>query len=344
MLKLHEIAKIAGVSPATVSLVLHNRKGVGKTKRAAIEKILRENGYGISQETQITRRFGFLKYINDAKSVDGNPGFITAIMDAAESECRNNGFSLTVTTFTDIPDTIDFVNRQMPDGVILLGTEMNEDDMRYFHRLKVPFVVVDNLMALTPCHAVTMDNYSSIFSSVQHFVGLGHRKIGFLRTPSFRNGNCAVRMRSFVEAIEHFKLDFDPGLVYDLNSTLNDSYRQMCRYIKGGAKFPSAIVSSCDVSALGALKAFEEYGIRVPQDISVIGFDDIAFSEISNPPLTTVNVPCEKIGVWAVQLLKQQLENSPVSAYIKMQVSTTLTLRSSTRRFEKSSDNPHILP
>lgn len=328
----------AGVSPATISLVLHGKAGVGAEKRAQISQLLRENGYNVMSERPSSKRISFLKYVAGGNSIDGNPGFVTAIMDAAELECRNNGYTLTVATFSSIPQIMDFIHMQEPDGIIILGTEMNEDDMRGFKVLHSPYIVVDNLLALTPCHAITMDNYASIFQCVKHLAELGHRKIGFLRTKSYRGSNCEMRMLSFVEALHYYGIAYDPTLVYELmNNTLNGSYVSMCKLLESGVRLPPALVSSCDVSALGALKAFQEYGIRVPQDVSITGFDDIPFAEISNPPLTTVNVPCAEIGVWAVRVLRQLIA-APDSPPLKLQLSTTLTVRESTGPYCGASD------
>lgn len=329
-MNLREIAMVAGVSPASISLVLHGKAGVGAEKRAQISRLLHENGYNVASDRLASKRISFLKYVTDANAIDGNPGFVTAIMDAAELECRNNGYILSVATFNSIPEIMDFIHMQEPDGIIVLGTEINEADMHEFKALRTPYIVVDNLLSLTPCHAITMDNYASIFQCVKHLAELGHKKIGFLRTRSYHSSNCEVRMRSFIEALRYYDIPYDPTLVYEMmNCTLNGSYVSMCKLLKSGIRLPSALVSSCDVSALGALKALQEFGIRVPQDVSITGFDDISFAEISNPPLTTVKVPCAEIGVWTVRIL-QQLISAPDTPPLKLQLSTTFTVREST--------------
>ena len=342
MLKLRDISKLANVSPSAVSLVLHGKPGVGPEKRALIEQLLWENGYSILSTKPLVKRISFLKYISNANAIDSNPGFITAIMDAAELECRNNGYTLSIVTFTDISHIVSFVNSQELDGIILLGTEISEEDMHYFNALKAPCVVVDNLLASIPCHAITMDNYASIFTCVEHLSRLGHSKIGFLRNKSARDCNCEVRMRAFIEALNYYGLPYDPSLVYELDSTLNGSYTLTRNLLQNNVRFPSALVASCDVAALGALKAFEEFGIRVPQDISITGFDDISFTEISNPPLTTVKVPCAAIGIWAVRLICQLAQN-PNSPPLKLQLGTTFTVRESTAPYRGHSENPYIL-
>lgn len=339
-MNLREIAVVAGVSPATVSLVLHGKTGVSNDKRAQIMQLLHENGYSVAGGPS-NKLIYFIKYASDANAFNNNPGFITTIMDAVELECRNNGYSLSVATFTNIHQIVEYLHAHKADGVIVLGTEICENDMYEFQSLHMPYVVVDNLLARTPCHAITMDNYAPVFQCVEHLKLLGHKKIGFLHNGSRYSNNCVLRKRAFAEALDYYGLEFDHSLVYKLEPTLNGSYISMCRLLQNNVRMPQALVASCDVAALGALKAFQEYGIRVPQDISLTGFDDISYAEISSPPLTTVKVPCAEIGTWAVRFL-QGLEALSKSSPLKLQLGTEFILRESTGAYVPS-DNPYIL-
>ena len=238
-MKLRDIARAAGVSLTAVSLVLNEKPGVGAEKRAQIQALLRENGYVIhapEKPEAPVRNVCFLKYSRHSYLVNGNPGFVTQIIDAAEKECRRHGYNLMITAFSD-PDSIDLpalLEKPATAGVLLLGTELEDEDMAFFSRISKPLVVVDNAVWGFPVSAVTMHNWDSIARVVEHLHSLGHRDIGFLYN-SIPSSNDRDRRAAFEDSLRNLALPFSEDRVYPIFPTMDGARAAMLNCIDRGS-------------------------------------------------------------------------------------------------------------
>lgn len=329
---LKEIAKQAGVSPSTVSMVLNCKGSVSESTREKVGKLLAEHGYKVLSAKKEERRRGirFLKFSNHAHLVQENAGFVSSIMDAVDMETRRLGFNLVMTPFnkSNIAQIKELLQEEPYDGIILLGTELEDEDLAYFTDIKTPLVVVDNAMEKYDFNTVNMNNRESIMKAVDYLYNLGHREIGYLynKMPS---SNCLARKRAYEAALAEYGLKVDPRYIYLVNPTPAMAYNDTFDLLNGGAEYASAFLATNDSIAIGAVRAFKDYGIKIPDEVSIIGFDDILFSEAIDPPLTTLRVPCGDMGAWAVRLLADRM-SFPCSPVVKMQLSTTLIPRRST--------------
>ncbi|MEG1858390.1 MAG: substrate-binding domain-containing protein, partial [Pseudoflavonifractor sp.] len=284
----------------------------------------------------------FLKYSKHAYLVNGNPGFVTQIIDAADMECRRNHYNLVNAAFRKLgPDVLELLNRPTTKGAILLGTELDSADMERFSAITKPLVVVDNQLSLLPYNAITMNNRDAIFSVVGHMIDLGHPRIGFLCN-SIPSNNDLERQHAFEEALVYYGHGFAPELVFPIFPTMAGACDSVTALLQSGTRFPSALVANNDSIAIGAMKAFKDFGLRIPEDISISGFDGLPFSAVSEPPLTTVSVSCSDIGVWAVRLLHDSIRGKS-SSKCKMLVNAELTVRSSTTVYHTPADRPGLL-
>lgn len=344
-MKLKDIADLANVSPATVSLVLNNREGVGPQRRRQITKILEENGYQVSQrpEAKANKSIHFIKFRKHALLVDGNPGFVNAIIDSVEKECRRQGYNLIMTAYDDtqLDEVSHLFQEDSTGGVLLLGTEMTEEDIAHISHVDVPMVIIDNYMPMQEYNCITMNNEEAIFRSVSHLKSLGHPQIGFIAN-ELPSNNCHARRMAFEYALNTQGYTFDPSLVYTVHPTPDGACQSIRQMLGEGVRFPSALVANNDSIALGAMKAFKEYKLRIPEDISIVGFDSIPFSTISDPPLTTMEVSCPEMGIWAVRILIDRIQY-PFSSITKLQVGTRLLERNSTAAYNSKGTNSHLL-
>lgn len=331
-MNLKEIAKAANVSPSTVSFVLNNTGQVGEETRKRVSALLIENGYTVSPyyRNKITKDFRFIKFSSHSLLVQENTGFVSDIIDAIYKETKRMGYTLQMSTANrdTIAQTAETVKGDESDGIILLGTELEEQDVKYFDQVNKPIVVVDNHMSMLNYNSVDMNNYESVKLSIDHLVELGHREIGYIynKIPS---SNCIARINAYRQIMTDMGLPFSEKNIFRVRPTLSTAYEDTLAMLKDGVKFPKAVLATNDSMAIGAIKAFKEYGLKVPEDISIVGFDDIAFSTIVEPALTTVKVPCADIGVWAVRLLSDRV-NYPDAAVAKIEVSAKLVVREST--------------
>lgn len=331
-MNLKEIAKQCNVSVSTVSLVLNNKDGVSNEKRILISHVLEENGYEIQKTKKETpvKSIRFLKYSKHSYLVNGNAGFVTSVIDSIEGECRRQNFNLVMTSFTEkeLNEISEMVRNDPLDGIIFLGTEFETKHLHYFDRLNVPLIFVDNRMALEKYDSVTMDNSSSVYRAVEYLVNQGHKKIGYLYN-TLPSSNCRERIEAFTRSIRILLPSSEPACIYQVPPTTVASYEHICKLLQEKNIFPSALLATNDSIALGAMKAFKEFGFQIPEDIAIIGFDDIEASSISDPPLTTLRVNCNDMGVWTVRLLCARMQN-PLTSVTKIQVGTNLIIRKST--------------
>jgi len=345
-MKLRDIAQAAGTSLTTVSLVLNDKPGVSPEKREQIQQMLRDNGYEIrsakASEGNGGKTICFLKYSKHAHLVNGNPGFVTQIMDAVEKDCRRRGYSLMISTFDDFGhiDLGETLTKPSVLGAILLGTELDNEDMQHFKGLDMPMVVVDNSLPLLPYSTVTMDNRSAVFSAVSHLAEQGHRHIGFLYN-SIPSNNDRERRKAFEDALTFYGLPFSEEMVFPVFPTMDGAMESVTELLHQGRRFPAALVGNNDTIAFGALRAFQEAGLHIPEDISLTGFDGLPISSISQPPLTTVNVPCSEIGAWAVRLLHEIIKGRCTTPS-KIQVETQLICRGSTTPWRPARQHPSL--
>ncbi|NLW11638.1 MAG: LacI family transcriptional regulator [Clostridiaceae bacterium] len=341
-MNLKEIAKEANVSPSTVTMVIHNRSGVGDKTRERIRKLLQENGYSIdtaefeegepnfAPNSNRNKNIYFLKFIRHGSLVNGNAGFVSSIIDSVEKESRKRGFNLVMIGVNplNIEEVIASIKSQSPDGILFLATEFSSDLVDYLDQLPKPVVVIDNFMPNCNVSSVNMNNAEAVHTSIKHLVELGHKEIGFLYN-NMPSSNCEARLKAYTEALAYFGLKFDHKLVYRVPSDLTTSSDYISSLIEKGQIFPPALMATNDTIAIGAMRAFKKHKIRVPADISLIGFDDIVYSAVSDPPLTTIHISTKEMGIWAVRLLCSRMQAHDASP-VKLQVSGTLIKRKST--------------
>jgi DNA-binding LacI/PurR family transcriptional regulator len=333
-LRLKDIAQAAGVSVSTVSLVINNRPGIGDATRAKVMDIIKKSGYKPNfaqiDETAGTKNLRFIKYTKHGKVVDDN-GFIGAVIDGVNIGARKLGYDVILTTINEeSQDTmIDLVTDRSVSGVMVLGTELNAEDLFFLETMTVPVVIVDSYFEFLDCDCVVMNNMDASFKAVKYLHGKGYRKIGHFESSVIIN-NFTQRKEGYIKALEYFGLVYNPAHSYQLESTLAGSYQDMLRILEGNPELPEAIFADNDTIAVGAMKALKEHKIRIPEDLAIIGFDDIPFCLMIKPSLSTMRIFKEEIGEIAVKRLIEKIETGDRSI-IKIQVGAELVERDSTK-------------
>lgn len=325
-----ELAKLANVSPATISLVINNKKGVGDETRKRIKSLLKQYNYSLPVKSKVPlKNIRFLKYKEHGLIVDGNEGFISAIIDAIEAECRNYGYNLSITTAEgNFEKALEAVSGDTSDGLIILGTEINPKHYHLLNNISIPFIVVDNIMYYEHCDCVVMNNRETVYYALKHLHNLGHKEVAYFRS-EVRISNFDEREDAFYHYCNLFNLKFSDKLTYTIAPTLVGSYASTKEIIKQCANFPTAAFADNDTMAIGVIKALREHGYHIPNDMSIIGFDDIPYSAMINPPLTTMRIPKGKIGTLSVQRLCQRMQDFDC-ADVKIQTGAELIVREST--------------
>ncbi|HIZ45254.1 MAG TPA: LacI family DNA-binding transcriptional regulator [Firmicutes bacterium] len=332
-IRLKDIAAQLGVSPSAVSIVMKNKKGVSDETRERIRLTLERYGYSVTAPEQpgSSRNIRFLKYKNSAILVEENGNFVSSIIDSLEEECRQLGLRLIITAFgpDDKEEVYRSIREEPMDGIIVLGTELEAGDLSVFENIPVPLVLVDTPAPGHSLNCVTMNNEEIAGQAVRCLYGLGHREIGYLHS-SMDTGNFRSRYQGYRSVLEQLGLPFREDLVFSLTPSLTGSHQEMSRYLERGIHLPGALLADNDMIAIGCSRALKDRGYVLPDDCSVIGIDDIPYSSICAPPLTSVHIPCRELGAQTVRLLHYKLTH-PGTAAAKVFVDGQLIVRSSVK-------------
>ncbi|AEB06485.1 transcriptional regulator, LacI family [Coriobacterium glomerans PW2] len=328
---IREISRRTGFSPATVSNALNNRPGVGSQNAAAIIRTARELGYYYVKKL---KRIQFVIARQSGRMIDEG-SFRLAVINGIECEAKRHGLSTSYVTI-ELTDTVSrrrqatSIISDTASGVILLGTEMLEKDYQLFSGTKQPLVVVDGKSDNMFFETIVFSNEGSAYHAVNHLIKNGHRKIGYL-AGGLRIRNFPIRERGYRRALE------DAGIpVRDCYKVLlgtekpETAANDMLAWLDTNPELPTAFFADNDALAVGAMSALGNKGYSVPDDISMVGFDDVEYAAIARPPLTTIHVPRFEIGRMAVQRLIAQTESQKPFTCVT-HVSTSLVERESVR-------------
>lgn len=329
-MSISEISRISGFSPATVSNALNSKKGVNKETAEKILKVAQECGY---QTKSKIMNIKFVIYKNSGLVVSDTP-FFSSLIAGVESESRNSGYETAIFNLDkSSPDYEKNLGQLMSDSrsaILLLATELSEEEVRVFQKITVPMVVLDSWFENSVFNSVMINNTDSVFHAVQYLIDKGHRKIGYLRG-SVRIKNFMYRQQGYERALYINGLKPDPALSFSLLPTMDGAYNDMNRLLQQKPELPTAFFADNDIIALGAMKALQNHGYRIPEDISLIGFDDMQFCSISTPALTTIRVFKQEMGQTAVRRLIEMMDTG-TQVKTKIQICNEFIERDSVRQ------------
>jgi DNA-binding LacI/PurR family transcriptional regulator len=336
-IKIKDVAKAANVSAATVSLAINNKPGVSEATRQKILQITQAlinatpnqfspNGGGV-------KAIRFLKIIKHGHVLNRDHNvFIASYLDGLESEARNKGYHLEVTTLDTTDSTAIQAALCHPNfqGLIVLGTELTEQDMCIFEPFGIPMVFIDTEYEHLPFNFVDMNNLEAAYQIIKYFSDNGHTQIGLVKT-TVETGNFRLREQGFYNALQYYKIPLNRSYIFEVDSTFDGAYRNMLQLLhKKSTVLPTALFAANDIIAYGCIKAFKEFGLQVPEDISITGFDDLPLCALMEPPLTTMKISKKHIGRTAMKLLLEKIEsNTMVSS--KIIIGSELVVRNSVK-------------
>lgn len=318
------IAAEAGVSVPTVSKVLNSRPDVSARTRERVTAALQRHGYEI--RTRAREATGFLH----VRVVDLDGAWSEAVVRGAVEAARMQGKDV-VLTVDPVPDDCDeWVRHALArgtDGLLSVVAVPSDDARRALAEAGVPLVVVDPLHQVPDgTLSVAATNFKGAFDAAQHLLSLGHRRIATITGPIDQD-NAIARLAGFQAAMLQAGVPVDDDLVIRAHYGVDQGY-EATRVLLTRSAPPTAIFGASDDTAFGAIHALREHGLRVPDDVSVIGFDDLPPAGWADPPLTTIRQPLAQMGSAAVDALVRLRTGRTPAAHTEL--STTLIVRSST--------------
>jgi LacI family transcriptional regulator len=333
-----DIAQAAEVSPSTVSLALNNKSGVSDEVKQRIVNIAVQMGYkNVYPEQYYANEKITIRLLKIAKHGhiinDRHNAFITEYLEGIETEAKKRKYKLEISFFdrVTIEKIIETQIKAEVGGIIVLGTELNNYELAFFTELRRPIVFIDTYFPLSVYDCVDMDNVDGVFKAIQHLYEYGHRSIGLVKS-SYDTRNFRMREFGFREAMEYFSLPVQEKFIIDVDPAYDGSIRDISRYLDRNKSLPTAFFCMSDIMAYSVIRALHNYNIEVPDQVSVIGFDDLPTSSFTEPPLTTIRVSSKRIGQRAVEKLCERIANFSDHIPENILISGKLISRGSVRK------------
>lgn len=324
-----QVAEKAGVSLGTVSRVLNNDVHVAPETRERVSAVVREMGYVANRQARGLK--GSRTNIIGMLVPDLGTGYIGEIMRGVDTELGLHQLDLMLfTTHRTAAKEASYVANMaqgMVDGLLLVLPRNPADFIGTLTLRNFPFVLIDHQGTASPCPAVGATNWQGAYNATEYLIKLGHTRIGFI-TGSMDLGAAVDRLDGYKSALKKHHIPEDSRLIY------HGTFFQPEGFAGASALMdlqdpPTAIFASNDVMAMGAMDAVRNRGLRVPEDVSILGFDDIPQAEVVRPALSTVRQPLRDMGAIATQMLVDKLKN-PEKEMTRIELPTELIVRAST--------------
>ncbi len=337
--KYKDIANELGISTTAVSLALNNKPGVSEETRSKVFELYRSQMYAVnpqSAEVSMSRiehePILLVIHKKHGEIINDNP-FFSDLIATIEQELMSQSFPLRILHFLPGQNLTEFRNTIKTiscSGIILVATEMDSTDLDYYKSINKPLVLLDSSFDFEHYDSVSINNKDAILQGMEYLYEMGHRNIGYLKSATPIN-NFEHRFDGFQKGLKHFAIEDNFHPVISLHCSMEQAYQEMKSYLNQAGSnlhLPTAFMSDLDYIAIGAIRALKEKSIRIPEDVSILGFDDIQACVMITPALSTIRVNRYDIGKLAVNRLLQ-LVDAPSNFYTNTHISTELVRRKS---------------
>ncbi|MDD5062749.1 MAG: LacI family DNA-binding transcriptional regulator [Candidatus Marinimicrobia bacterium] len=305
MTTIKDIARLANCSLSTVSKALNGRRDVSKVMRERILYIAQQqkftpNAFGKGLKNKRTESVGVI-FCRETRPLSMNP-FYSRVLEGIEAELVINNYNLVLHLLSEeyhgeLPKLI---KEHTVDGIILAGI-LDHNFVEQVKKTSIPVVFVNPNFLNDDYDQIFIDDEHGALQATQYLINKGHKRIGFI-SGDLERKSFLLRYQGYRKALAYNKIEYDDEIVR--TGGLENGYEQVATLMKQKNRV-TAIFATNDLNAIYGYKAVEDTGLRIPQDVSIIGFDDIDLSKIANPPLTTIRVYKEEMGSIAVRVLLQ---------------------------------------
>ncbi len=326
-----DVAARAGVSRTTVSFVINRRAGsqIPAETWQRVETAARELGYhphGAARQLAAGRSLTLGLVLRQSADQVVADALLAETLFGLAAAARAGGYRVLLEPLAPGDGTYaELLRSQRTDGLIVSGPRADDDELVDLVRDGFPIVLQGSRLGLD-APSVDVDNRAGAHGAVAFLIGLGHRRIGCITNAPLAYTAATERLAGYRDALDEAGIAFDAQLVVEGSFVAASGHAAMVTLL--GRTWPTAVFVASDVVAIGAMRALREAGLRIPRDVSVVGFDDIALAEHFDPPLTTVRIPAHSLGETAGQLLVERIAGRPVAA--RTLLPTQLVIRDST--------------
>ena len=305
-IKSKELAGMLGVSAATMSLVLNHKPGISEELRNSLLERIREMGYGymIREEEERGEK--------EEPVSDKTIAYVVLSEyhdEGAEREARRLGYRFTILHIYDEKGgrLKESIRKEAFAGLLIYAAQVSREMKEALDALEVPWILIDCFCPDVEASAVTVNNRQGIYTAVKYLYGRGHRKIGYV---SSGRPLCSLieRRRSFSYAMEELGLEEEARFCVEEAGTGQKAQEYLEALWKDADRIPTAFLVENDVMAIAVFRALKSNGFRIPEDVSVIGFDGRSICSMLEPSLTTLRIPRRLMGRLLVRLLLEKIE------------------------------------
>lgn len=334
---IEDVAKKAGVSKGTVSAVINAKDSVKPRTRDQILEVMRKLNFRPKGVARNLKNGGHDKSIGIIIK-DLNYPFYTSIATGAKEYADTKGYSVIVTSSTDNHEDEEKLTHLFSakdiKGTIIAPTLEGTAEIEHLFKLKrinYPFVLLEDVKGIQ-ANVVAIDNLKAIKKAVKYLIGSGHTKIVHFAGPP-HSSHTLERIEGFRHAFSESTLVFNKEMIVPIGSHYEESFSKTKEYFRAKTReeYPTAIVCFNDQQALAVMTALKELSIRVPEDISIIGNDDIYYAQIYPVPLTTIRAPQHEIGKKAAEILIRNIESAELLPTERVVLETEFIVRESSR-------------
>lgn len=326
-----DLAERMGLSATAVSMALNNRPGVSAKTREMILKEAEKSGYDFSKLSLKKNASGDIYCImyRAHNAILNYAPIFSELTDGIGHECRQNGYRLKILQIyektDDIQKIIEDLRISSCVGIILLGTEVTAEICRIFLQLSVPVVLLDSYFSSADCSSILINNVQGAYIATNYLIDRCQKQPGHLCS-SYQIANFSERAAGFAMAVREHGMSIGKSIAHELSPSIEGAFTDMLEIIDRGDNLAECYFADNDLIAIGAAKALKLRGYKIPDDIALIGFDNISEGRVLDPALTTIDIPRRFMGQTAVSQLIKQLAY-PVPYRVKIEISTTLVKR-----------------
>jgi LacI family transcriptional regulator len=328
-----DVAKLSGVSIATVSKYI-NGGNVLEENRVVIDKTIKELGFEVNEiarglKTNKTMTIGLL--IPSLENI-----FFTSIVSNIESILIENGYSTIICDYKEDKNLekqkLDFLVKKMVDGIITMPMGCDLEVINSVINRNIPVVLIDRALKGVECDTVLVDNLNASYNAVEQLIILGHKRIGIICGPGDIY-TAQERLKGYERVHEDYAMTIDSELIKKGDYQVESGYRLLLELIKMKEPPTAVLVTNYEMT-LGAVMAINESDIKVPDDISLIGFDNLQLAKVVKPPLSIVVQPVKQIGEVAANMILRRLKGDNSNFPSMIRLKTELILKDSIKKIE----------
>ena len=331
-----ELAKKLGISAASVSYALNGKPGVSVETRNKVKEAARTYGMNfipLNYSNQVKQTIYLIYYKKQGPRVIDNTfdnTFYSSLAEGITRTSKDYGYHIhlrSISNSVELNKELMELNHLNSIGIIILATEMTREDIIPLAFSRLPIVLLDNHFRSGKINSITIDNQYSSYSATDYLCRKYKKQPGYLQA-NVPITNFVERRQGYEMAILQNGFSKARSIIHQLSMYPEGTYADMLEILKKGAPTARCYLADNDFIAIGAMKAFKEQGYRIPEDVAVIGFDDLPIARFSDPALTTIHVPIHYMGALAVERLHEIAADPVENDYpLNIQVNAGLVIR-----------------